>query len=71
MLYGAEMLDLVQIHLDHAQYTTGYNNYFKHNHRKEVQGAAGIESTPVRSVDNNRAAKHEATMFVCLMFSFF
>lgn len=43
--------------------------HFKHNHRKEVLGAAGIESTPVRSVDNNRAAKHEATMLVCLMFS--
>lgn len=59
----------VQIHLEHAQYTTGSNNHFKHNHRKEVLGAAGIESTPVRPVDNNRAAKHEATMLVCLMFS--
>lgn len=47
---------------------TGPNNHLKHNHRKEVLQAAEIHYTPVRSVDNNRAAKHEPTMLVCLMF---
>lgn len=35
---------------------------------KRCLQAAGIHYTRVKSVDNNRTAKHEPTMSVCLMF---
>lgn len=69
-LIHTETLHLVQIHLEHAQYTwqLGPATTWNATAENEVFEGSAVSLRPVKNPDKTWREKHEAAMFTCLMF---